>query len=279
MSSLRPIFPTVRPFFRPQLGFGESFRFWRDKWTGDGRLGQSFPRLFALAPDPECSVQHAWHRVWAPPLPAALSEQRTTDFLRMQEYLLPWRPAAGGDRWIWGVPKFSSRAVYRRLQDRAGLEDQLFLRLWRWVWRSRIPLKIYVFLWLLLRRRLMTRALHQGWISTSSAECVMCGASLEDCNHIFVTCPIARAVWASTKVCRPLLSSLDAFWRSVADGPYRRAAEWQLTFATLWMLWIHRNEVIFRGRNPSANAVLHDVGGLVFTWNRAGLGPLTVVPL
>ena len=107
----------------------------------------------------------------------------------------------------------------------------------------------------------------------------LCGASPEDCDHIFVTCPIARVVWASTKVCRPPLSSLDAFWRSVADGPYRRASEWQLIFATLWMLWIHRNEVIFRGRNPSADAVLHDVGGLVFTWNRAGLGPSTVVPL
>ena len=153
------------------------------------------------------------------------------------------------------------------LRDRAGSEDQLFLRLWRRVWRSCIALKIRVFLWLLLRRRLMTRALRQGWIPTSLAECAMCRASLEDCDHIFVTCPIARAVWASTKVCRPPLSSLEAFWRSVADGPYRREAEWQLIFATLWMLWIHRNEVIFRGRNASADAVLHDVGGLLFTWN------------
>ena len=56
---------------------------------GDGRLGQSFPRLFAHAPDPECLVRQAWHEVWAPLLSAALSEQRTTDFLRMQEYLLP----------------------------------------------------------------------------------------------------------------------------------------------------------------------------------------------
>ena len=126
MSSLRPIFPTVWPFFRPQLGVGESFRFWRDEWTGARRIGQSFPRLFALTPDPECSVRRAWHRAWAPPLPAALSEQRMTNFLRMQEYWLPRRPVTGGNQWIWGGPKFSCRAVYCRLRDRAGSEDQLF---------------------------------------------------------------------------------------------------------------------------------------------------------
>ena len=31
MSSLRPIFKTVQPFFRPKLGTGESFRFWADE--------------------------------------------------------------------------------------------------------------------------------------------------------------------------------------------------------------------------------------------------------
>ena len=97
MSSLMPIFPMVRPFFCPQLGYGSASD---SGGTRDGRRGQSFPRLFALAPDPECSVQRAWHGVWAPPLPAALSEQRMTDILRMQEYLLPRRPAKGGDWWI-----------------------------------------------------------------------------------------------------------------------------------------------------------------------------------
>ena len=42
MSSLRPIFKAVQPFFRPKLGTGESFRFWADEWSGNGRLSQSF---------------------------------------------------------------------------------------------------------------------------------------------------------------------------------------------------------------------------------------------
>ena len=49
MSSLRLIFKAVQPFFRPKLGTGESFRFWADEWLGNGRISQSFPRMFALA--------------------------------------------------------------------------------------------------------------------------------------------------------------------------------------------------------------------------------------
>ena len=59
MSSLRPIFKAVQPFFQPKLGTGESFRFWADEWSGNGQLSQSFPRLFVLASDPEWSVRQA----------------------------------------------------------------------------------------------------------------------------------------------------------------------------------------------------------------------------
>ena len=34
LSSLRPTFQAVRPFFRPRLGSGESFWFWFEDWSG-----------------------------------------------------------------------------------------------------------------------------------------------------------------------------------------------------------------------------------------------------
>ena len=75
MLSLRPIFKVVQPFFRPKLGTGESFRFWANEWSENGRLSQSFPRLFALASNPEGSVRQAWQNAWDPALPSALSDQ------------------------------------------------------------------------------------------------------------------------------------------------------------------------------------------------------------
>ena len=147
----RPIFQTVKSFFQPKLGTGESFRFWVDEWSGNGRLNQSFPRLFALALDPEGSVKQAWHNAWAPALPSALSEQRMLNFMRLHELLANQRPSAGPDEWSWSGQSFNVRAVYRRLREQVAPEDPLFLRLWRWVWKSRTPVKIRIFVWLLLR--------------------------------------------------------------------------------------------------------------------------------
>ena len=105
----------------------------------------------------------------------------------------------------------------------------------------------------------------------ASAECAMCGAIPEDCDHIFIRCPVAQAVWTLTRFVRPRPPSLEVLWRSMADGPYRRRTEWQILYATLWVLWTHRNEVVFSGRTPSADAVVHEAGGLVNSWNRVGL--------
>ena len=164
-------------------------------------------------------MRQAWHDAWAPPMPATLSDQRTFELLRLQELLANQRPSEGQDGWTSCEPRFSVRGAYRRLRAQAGLEDPLFLGLWRWIWRSRIPLRIRVFLWLLLRRRLMTRSLRQQMVPNSSAECAMCGAILEDCDHLFIRCPVAQAVWTLTRFVQPKLSLLEDFWRSIC-GPF-----------------------------------------------------------
>ena len=116
------------------------------------------------------------------------------------------------------------------------MEDPTFIRLWRRAWKSRLPLKIWVFVWLLLRRRLMTRAYRQRMAPESTTECALCAGAMEDCEHLFVTCPFASSVWLSTRVAPIDLSSWEAFWRSISDGPYRLKAEWQCIFAFLWSM-------------------------------------------
>ena len=220
-----------------------------------------------------------WHDAWAPPLPEALSDQQAGDLLRLQELLADRQPSEGQDEWIWSEPLFSVRVVYNRFRDQVGSEDPAFLRLWRRVWKSRLPMKIRVFAWLLLRRRLLTRSLLQRMIPDAPAGCALCAGAAEDCEHLFVTCSFASSVWRRARVARLELSSWEAFWSSIGDRPYRRTSEWQLIFAILWSIWSHQNEVIFRGRTPSVDAIQHDARGLDISWSRRGLGPPTLVPL
>ena len=275
MTSLRPIFSLMQPFFRPRLGAGETFRFWRDEWSGHGRFSQLFPRLYALSLDPDELVSRAWQDAWTPALREAMSDQRVADFLRLQKLLADSRPSEGNDVWIWSEQRFSARAVYSRLREQAAAEDPAFIRQWRWAWKSRIPMKIRVFVWLLLRRRLMTRAYRQRMTPEATTECALCAGAVEDCEHLFVTCPLASSVWLSARVAQIDLSSWEAFWRSINNGPYRSKVEWQHIYANLWSIWSHRNEVIFRGHSPSVDAIQHDARGLITLWIRGGLGPLT----
>ena len=50
-------------------------------------------------------------------------------------------------------------------------------------------------------------------------------------------------------------------------------------FATLWAIWINRNEVIFRGQTPVVDAILHDARGLAISWKQGDVDPLNFVPL
>ena len=76
-------FPQVQRFLHPQLGNGETFRFWQDNWFGHGCLSGVFPRLYVLFMDPWASVQQAWHIAWALALPETLSNQRVAELLRL----------------------------------------------------------------------------------------------------------------------------------------------------------------------------------------------------
>ena len=208
-----------------------------------------------------------------------MSDQQVADFLRLQELLADHRPSEGPDAWSWSEHLFSARAVYHHLRQQADSEDPVFLRLWRRAWKSRLPMKIRVFACLLLQKRLMMSSYRQHMAPASATLCALCMGAVEDCAHLFVTCPFASSVWQLARVAQIDISSLEAFWRSIGDGPYRRKAEWQGIFAILLAIWSHRNEVIFRGRSPLIDAIQHDARGLTSLWNRGGLGPSNFVPL
>ena len=147
------------------------------------------------------------------------------------------------------------------------------------MWRRRIPLKIKVFGWLLIRDRLMTRSLRQRFVSEADDGCVMCSCATEDCSHLFFECPLVQPVWTTAVLGEIDVTAGDAFWRSICQGPFRREAEWQTIFATLWAIWLHRNEFIFTGRPPSTDAIQHAARGIARSWHLGGMTHSGIAPL
>ena len=280
LSSMRTCFSQVRRFFRSQLGDKETFQFWEDDWSGHGRLDRIFPHLYALSTDPGVLVRRAWNDAWVPPLPEALPDQRVAELISLQALLAGCRLSeAAHDAWVWSDPSFTTWAAYRLFRDQQDSEDPFILQRCCLVWKRRPPMKIKVFAWLLLRRCLMTRSLLQRMVPDVPAECPLWARVVEDCQHLFFVCPFAQAVWQAAGINRLMVTSEEAFWQSLGGGTFRHEAEGQTIFATLWSLWIHRNEVIFRGCTPSVDAIQHNTRGFASFWYRGGLGPSTIGPL
>ena len=216
-----------------------------------------------------------WTGAWTPTLPQALSDQRLADFMSLQVRLANLRPTEEiTDAWGWRYSSFSVRAVYRLLRGQEPSEATALVRRCQVIWKQRLPLKIRIFGWLLVRPRLMTRAMRHHIVPRAVMNCPLCDGEIEDCSRLFFTCPMVQESWQTTGAARPTVSSDEEFWSS-----FRRETAWRRVFATLWAIWIHRNEVIFRGVTPSDNVIQHAAGGFFYSWTRGGFGPSHLLPL
>jgi len=82
--------------------------------------------------------------------------------------------------------------------------------------------------------------------------CVMCQASDESSQHLFVECIIAQLVWAQ---CfrwigivffhhNDLMSHFENF--VLPHGTYKQNLVWKCMWAIVWCIWEHRNHIAFK---------------------------------
>ena len=217
----------MQPLFRPRVGDGANLSFWETDWSGHGCFQITHPRLYALALEPAATVRTVSEASWFPSLPSTLSDQRYADLIALHSALVPIQLSERvPDVWERRDRLFSARAVYRHSQDLESSSDSsMLLKCCRLLWKCRIPLKIKLFEWLLLRQRLMTRSLRQIFCPDASVECPLSAGASEDCSHLFFECQFAQTTWRATPRCGLVTSAADSFWRSISGGPFRRASE------------------------------------------------------
>ena len=115
------------------------------------------------------------------------------------------------DAWVWRQSRFTVKAVYRLLCGQLPPENVYVTQRCRLIWKRHIPLKIRIFGWLLLRRRLMTRVARQRMFPDSPVSCPLCGRGPEVCSHLFFQCPLALLrifIMKECKICIQLSLSI-----------------------------------------------------------------------
>jgi hypothetical protein len=152
----------------------------------------------------------------------------------------------GEDEVSWALEPsgaFSTRSIYGCLSQGAVVTH------FREVWKTRVPPRIRVFLWQLIRSRLPSGVQVAKRNGPTNGACAFCGEQ-EDCNHIFFSCHLAKLAWAGARELLQCSWNPTGAGQFILSGSLRRLA-WFTFAAQCWALWNIRNKFTIQGTFPS----------------------------
>jgi hypothetical protein len=146
-------------------------------------------------------------------------------------------------RWKWSKNgKFTVKSVYKHL-CKNGMD-----RSFKHLWKSKIPLKIKVWLWLIWHNAIATRdnLLKRNW--TGDSLCQFCSEQ-KSISHLFFGCAVVKFVWSTVATAinshtRPGSFSQFFWWfpRFVLASRNTQIAS---VAAICWAIWKLRNRACF----------------------------------
>ena len=152
---------------------------------------------------------------------------------------------AAPDKFKWRLTfsgLFSVKSLYFDYMN----DHTIYLR--KYVWKLKVPLKIKIFMWFLSRKVLLTKdnLVKRNWIGCT--RCVFC-SSQETINHLFISCPFAKAVWRvvhfTFSIVPPAnVTNMFGNWLNGIDKKTKARIRIGVC-AIVWAIWNCRNDVIF----------------------------------
>ena len=123
---------------------------------------------------------------------------------------------------------------------------------YRFMWKVRIPLRIKTFLWLVLKKSILTRDVLLKRGGSCEKSCSFCGQD-ESIDHLFFKCPLARYVWNTVSVATGInCQAVDAqncltVWLE-NFGRKQKGKVAVGVAAILWGIWKTRNLACFENK-------------------------------
>ncbi len=179
------------------VGTGTRINWWTDIWLGEAPLCTHFPCIFSDALSKDLRVRDCWgsnRRQWNRILEGidASTSSINEPIRLLKDAVNDISPNNNPDgiHWRWSTHgTFTVKSAFMFLQD-DGLRGRFLPRLWA----IRVPLKVKIFLWLVLRGRVRTKVnlSKRGW--TGDVTCNFCSEAAESIDHLFLACPNTKAI-------------------------------------------------------------------------------------
>jgi hypothetical protein len=229
-----------------KVGSGEQTRFWEDTWLGDTPLSQQYPSLYNIVHAKQASVATVMGQL---PLNIgfrqAITGNREVSWTHLCSRLINIHLTTQPDTFVWKLTKsgiFSVKSMYLDYMD----DHTKFLR--KYIWKIKVPLKIRIFMWFLLKRVLLTKdnLARRNW--QGSKKCCFCDKD-ESIQHLFLSCPLAKIVWQIVYMAfniTPPTNITNMFGNWLSGVAKVNKAHIRVgVCALLWAVWNTRNDYIF----------------------------------
>ncbi|XP_071717836.1 uncharacterized protein [Rutidosis leptorrhynchoides] len=137
-----------------------------------------------------------------------------------------------------------------------------------------VPLKVEVFIWRLIRRRLPVRVkLDKRGIDLHSVRCPLCDDDIESLDHAFIFCKQAMEVWERVYKWWGFggvsnLSINEAF-RGKSQAPLSPVSSklWQaVEWTSAYLIWWNRNQKVFSNNSWTGASALLEIQLKSYDW-------------
>nr|GEW27711.1 RNA-directed DNA polymerase, eukaryota [Tanacetum cinerariifolium] len=180
----------------------------------------------------------------------------------------------GMDSWSWSLSKSGLYTVssVRNLIDSLLLQSSDL----KTMWIKYIPNKVNVFAWKVMTNSLPTRFyLSRRGIDSESISCVNCVFGVENTNHLFFTCDMAKQVYKLIARWWDIsYMDIDSYekWRNLFDNirlPRKNKLMLEGVFYVMWwLLWNFQSKKVFEDKAPDKATFFDDVICKSYYWCR-----------
>jgi hypothetical protein len=149
------------------------------------------------------------------------------------------------DSVVWGLTAnriFTTKSLYQNLERNISGANN------KWIWKSKLPLKIKFFMWQLFWDAILTRdkLKRRNW--PGSPICSFCHQQ-ETAIHLLFSCSHARVVWGVVGSMIKTNSCPGSLWQCMswfhAFFPRGKKFHMLILSAVCWAIWIVRNQITF----------------------------------
>ncbi|KAF1892130.1 hypothetical protein Lal_00036486 [Lupinus albus] len=236
-----------------QVGDGSNTSFWYDNWVWSSSLCSKYRRLFNLSTSPNDNICNFGSWV--------------------------------GESWEWKVPWRRRLFTWEHELCNSFLND--LKQHASSLWKSKAPSKVLTFTWRLFQDKIPTKdALSKRGVplhTNGRLLCSFCNDHSETSTHLFSSCSVTYSVWQSIykwlgiHVVLPL-NPLHHFLNHI--GMVSDKKSWKvwssIWLATIWAIWLHRNDIIFNNIQTTTNRILDTARVNVWLWCKSVSGKISI---